>query len=294
MSSISTSFRGGRISRREALHVGALGALGLALPQLLRAEATRSGPREMSCILIFPFGGPATQDILDLKPDAPAEVRGEFQPIATSAPGIRIAEHLPKLAQAAQLFSIVRSVSHSQTDHDPAAHYVLTGGRQKMPGFPATGSVLSLLRPTERTLPSYALLPANLVNVKGVVGGQHAGFLGAVHNPFVIAGDPSQPRFQVPNLSPAHDVDFDRLAARRALLDNIDARAQHLGHTVAGQNLGGYYERAYDLVSSSQAKQARSWPGAGQEPRPLWAHDARPEHAHGSTLGGGGCTAHIG
>lgn len=98
--------------------------------------------------------------------------------------------------------------------------------------------------------------PANLINVKGSSADSTPAFFGAMHNPFAIAGDPRQPRFRVPNLNPAHDVDSDRLTARRALLDNIDARAKHLGHTVAGQNLGAAFTNGRM--------------GAGQEPRTMF------------------------
>src|SRR5262249_18822090 len=119
------------MSRRQWLCVGGLGAAGLALPDLLRARAARARPagRARSCILLFLFGAPAHQDVWDPKPGAPAEYRGEFRPIASSVPGVRLGEHVPRLARAAHRFALVRSVTHPDNTHTVAMHYMLTGRR---------------------------------------------------------------------------------------------------------------------------------------------------------------------
>src|SRR5437870_6571483 len=125
------------LSRREWLRVGGLPLLGLSLPNLLRAGAgDRSAPAEptsfgraKSCILAFLFGAPAHQDVWDLKPDAPREVRGEFKPIATTVPGILVGEHIPRIARQAHRFAIMRSVSHPDNTHTVAMHYMLTAHR---------------------------------------------------------------------------------------------------------------------------------------------------------------------
>src|SRR5262249_25510071 len=120
------------LTRREWLRVGGLGAAGLLLPDLLRARATAqvgrgSFGRARSCIVCFLFGAPAHQDIWDLKPDAPVDVRGEFRPIASSVPGILLGEHIPLTARTAHRFALIRSVSHPDNTHTVAMHYMLTG-----------------------------------------------------------------------------------------------------------------------------------------------------------------------
>src|SRR2546423_10844668 len=122
------------LTRRQWLRVGGLGAAGLLLPDLLRGRAAaRERPawaggfgRARSCILCFLFGAPAHQDIWDLKPDAPADVRGEFRPIASSVPGLWLGEHVPRIARTAHRFALLRSVSHPDKTHTVAMHYVLT------------------------------------------------------------------------------------------------------------------------------------------------------------------------
>src|SRR5205807_789131 len=125
------------LSRREWLQVGGLPILGLLLSDLLRVRAaerlTRAADlsfgRAKSCIVAFRFGAPAHQDIWDLKPDAPSEMRGEFKPIASSVPGIFVGEHIPRIASQAQHLALVRSVSHPDDTHTVAMHYMLTGHR---------------------------------------------------------------------------------------------------------------------------------------------------------------------
>src|SRR5262245_14191608 len=129
------------LTRRQWLRVGGLGVAGLMLPDLLRGRAAESGRpagegsfgRARSCILCFLFGAPAHQDIWDLKPDAPADERGEFPPIASSVPGFLLGEHIPRIARAADRFALVRSVQHPDNTHTVAMHYMLTGRRHERP-----------------------------------------------------------------------------------------------------------------------------------------------------------------
>jgi hypothetical protein len=154
-------------NRREILRAGGLGLLGLALPDLLRGRAaggqvtaSTANPagdtssqgfgRAKSCILLFMWGGPAHQDTWDLKPGAPAEIRGEFKPIATRVPGIQICEHFPQLAQRTDKLAIVRSMTHTNVDHTASTSYLLTGHAPPTDGllrsdWPHMGAVLSRL-----------------------------------------------------------------------------------------------------------------------------------------------------
>src|SRR5437899_3348190 len=113
------------VHRREFLRAGALSLFGWGLPALLQAQQTR--PRAKACILLFMWGGPAQQDTWDLKPGAPVDYRGEFQPIATTVPGLQVCEHLPRLARRAHKLALIRSMTHDNVDHTRAPHLLLTG-----------------------------------------------------------------------------------------------------------------------------------------------------------------------
>src|SRR5262245_9369160 len=200
------------MTRRRWLRVGALGAAGLTLADLLRARAEGGGGRSFgrakSCILCFLFGAPAHQDIWDLKPDAPAEYRGEFKPIASSVPGILLGEHVPRMARTAHRFAVVRSVEHPDHTHTVAMHFMLTGHRHLRPetnprnqptDFPTFGAVVQHLRKPRGGLPSGISLnsPANQVSANNhIFPGFFAGFLGRAYDPLFIADDPSAAIFR--------------------------------------------------------------------------------------------------
>ena len=128
-------------TRRDVLQAGALTALGLSLPQLLHQSTAAQGDagfgRARSCLLVYLFGGPSHIDLWDMKPDAPAEVRGEFQPVATNVPGIRLCEHLPRLARQADKFCLIRSMNHPHPRHGWGLYYMLTGRRHNRPDLDA-------------------------------------------------------------------------------------------------------------------------------------------------------------
>ncbi|MCA8990136.1 MAG: DUF1501 domain-containing protein, partial [Planctomycetaceae bacterium] len=153
-----------KLTRRAWLRLGALGACGLGLPELLRAEQTlataplqgTSFGRAKRCLMIYLWGGPAHQDTFDMKPEAPVEYRGEFQPIPTRVPGIEICEHFPNLATQTDKISFVRSVTHSDNNHSTSAHWMLTGVQHNRSAenfgasasdFPHIGSVVSRFQP---------------------------------------------------------------------------------------------------------------------------------------------------
>src|SRR4051794_13657672 len=162
------------INRREILQVGAAGLLGLTLPGLLRA-ATGTRSKVRSLILFFLEGGPAGQDLWDMKPDAPEGVRSEFKPIETTVPGLWFCEHLPMLAKQAHHLTFVRSVHHTIADHNAGAYYALTGRGPLVGGrlitapapdnFPPFGSVLEKLSPSGRKLPDFVQMPDWMSNM---------------------------------------------------------------------------------------------------------------------------------
>ncbi len=248
------------LSRRDVLRVGGAGWLGLGLPDLLRAESGR-GPAK-SLIMFVLEGGPAHQDLWDMKPDAPEGVRGEFRPIATTVPGLMFCEHLPRLAQQAHHLTLVRSVHHSIGDHNAGAYYALTGrdpaagGRLiTAPGpdnFPPYGSVLAKLRPSGRPLPDFVHLPDWMSNNGSFLPGQDAGFLGGPHEPFV-AGDPSRPDYAVPGLNLPRELPMERVGRRRSLLDAVSTT---LGDGRAVERLDAHYRKAFELIASPEARRA--------------------------------------
>jgi hypothetical protein len=159
------------ITRRELLGAGSLALMGLSLPELLaaRAAAANRGTfgKAKSCILLFMWGGPAHQDTWDLKPDAPAEIRGEFKPISTKVPGIQICEHFPKLAQRTDKLAIIRSMTHNNVDHTASTHFLLTGqpplpGRTRDTDWPHLGAVLSRLGRGQGVLPPFVSMRPKL------------------------------------------------------------------------------------------------------------------------------------
>ncbi len=253
------------LNRRQLLHAGALGSFGLTLPQLLRAESTARPGKIKSCIIVFAFGGPAQHETFDMKPNAPDNVRGEFKPIATKIPGIHICEHLPKLAGITDKYSIIRSATHKNRIHNPGSYYMLSGRKPdrdvvefpaKRGDWPAVGSVLAKLRPGEHSVPPYVVLPvfANDVNIP--TPGQHAGFLGAAHDPLVLSGDPNTRAFGVPALAPRPELTIERIEGRRNLLAQIDRQTHAISSSNMQSDLDAHYTRAFDLISSSAAKKA--------------------------------------
>src|SRR5262249_46418115 len=227
-----------RFGRREILRIGGLGSLGLTLPALLRAEGTVSkrpavGPPIRSCILLFYYGGPSHIDTVDLKPAAPAQVRGEFGSIATNVPGLRVCEHLPRTSRVMDRLAIVRGLHHPMTNHNAAAFTALCG-RHPLKGDlellsnhrhdpPCYGAILSATLPERQGLPTSVALPYVMYNVVQLPG-QVAGFLGSAHDPFQVSADPSRPDFHLGELELPGEVSIDRLDNRASLLNMLDGR----------------------------------------------------------------------
>ena len=222
------------LTRRAFLQVGGSSFAGLALSELLAGRAAAEAPRRSrSVILVLLTGGLSHLDSLDMKPDAPAEIRGEFSRIQTQTPGIEICEHLPRLAQRMNRWALVRSFSHREHDHLPATHNVLTGSPMPLRrpsdldnvlsrrDFPCYGAVLSNQRPRHDGLPSGVTLPNPLIEGPLTWPGQHGGFLGGTHDPMLVTQDPNAPNFRIDALSLANGLDRSRLTERLDLLDHV-------------------------------------------------------------------------
>src|SRR5262245_500427 len=172
------------VLRRDFIKIGALAGLGLNLPGYLRCASagTLSESSGKSAIFVYLGGGPTHMDTFDMKPDAPDEFRGEFKPIPTNVPGMEICEHLPKLAQVADKFAILRGVSHSLAAHELGTKYMITGNRP-LPSlaFPGYGSVESKERPGPNDLPPFVAIPQT---------SQSPGYLGVRYAPFQVGATP--------------------------------------------------------------------------------------------------------
>jgi uncharacterized protein (DUF1501 family) len=253
-----------RLSRRQFLTVGAAGAL--TLPQLLRAAETSrsagkaSGP-EMNAIFIWLGGGPAHLDTFDPKPDAVAEVRGEFGAIPTSLPGCRLSEVLPYLARQMHRVTLIRSVTHNIGSHAPGSLYLLTGNRP-LPSlkFPTYGSVVTREKQAAQDIPPFVAVPFEPVESPG------AGYLGVAYNSFSVNADPQTANFSVRAISLQDGTTVERVARRTGLLHRLDNTFgdRDQDETLAG--LDRFQQQAFDIVRSPRARRAFDLQG---EPAPL-------------------------
>ena len=264
------------ITRRELLRAGGLGLTGLSLPALLsgQARAAASGkPRHptfgkaRSCLIVFLNGGCSHHDTFDMKPDMPAEIRGEFKPIATSVPGIQVCEHLPLVSQQIDKCSIVRSLTHRDNNHPSAVYWMVTGHEYPRASglsenisrddHPHIGSSLTAVESAgDRAVPTFITVP-DYIAVNGPIrAGQHAGFLGSRYDPLVARGNPNSADFQPLDLALSPAVEAGRLAGRRGLLASVGAQLAHLEESAVGRNMDGYYDKAFGVVATGVARRA--------------------------------------
>ncbi|MDA0284921.1 MAG: DUF1501 domain-containing protein [Planctomycetota bacterium] len=250
------------VTRRDMLQAGALGAIGLSLPQYLAAKeqgAVKAGHDDRACIMIFNRGAPSQMDTFDMKPDAPAEVRGPFQPIRTTAPDIQISEIFPQLARHADKFSLVRSCYHTSAAVHDAGWQMMQTGRKFAGGVdtPHAGAVVSYLQGRKSDLPPFVVLPETMGRGGGnLPNGQAGGFLGKAHDPFALMADPSQPDFKVPDLLPPDDIGAARLIRRRRMRDVVDRTLENFEATENAKLLNDNFHAAFRLMTSTQAREA--------------------------------------
>src|SRR5207302_8068699 len=222
---VSTNCNG--YSRRDFLRVGGLSTLGLTLANFFRAQAIASenqpvpAPRRnVNCILMWMQGGPSHIDTLDPKPDAPAEIRGEFSTIPTRIPGARIAEHMPRLAAQFDKLSLIRGHDPKNGSHGVADHLMMSGHRfNPAMAFPCYGSVIARERGYRNGMFPFVQLGRN---IDRRFNGGVAGFLGDQYNPFEVLDDPAAPVFRVRDLSPPAGSDPARMERRHAMLAEMD------------------------------------------------------------------------
>jgi hypothetical protein len=235
-------------SRRHLLQAGAIGCLGLTLPQWwnqaqgnVGSTATTRAKPAKACIFLFMWGGPSQLDTFDLKPNAPDEVRGPFKPISTKVPGFQICEHFTKLASHTDKIALIRSLSHDDPAHLSSGHATVTGQPAPVLKSDATppsekdsphiGALVSKVRPGQSGLPSFVTLPWKAYHPAapgGEAPGQHGGWLGSSHDGLLMTGDLNAPDWKPGALSLPADMPLDRLESRYELLKTMDLQQQHL------------------------------------------------------------------
>ncbi len=248
--------------RRDFLHAGSLGMMGLGLTDFLALKARGAVAKDHSdvnVIMLFLVGGPSQLDTWDMKPDAPSEIRGPYKPIKTNVAGIEISEIFPRMARHADKWSLVRTVYHTAAAVHDTGHQMMQTGRLFQGGLkhPHMGSVLGKLRGPKGDVPPHVLLPRPIGNTGGnMPHGQDAGFLGKAHDPFVLNADPSEPNFQVPDMLPPDYISSLRVDRRRKWRDMIDGAVKRFEEVPDARLLDTTFHQAYTLMSSEKARAA--------------------------------------
>jgi hypothetical protein len=254
------------VSRRSFLQIGVAGMGAVSLADLIavkEASAAASGlKKETSVILLWLDGGPGHMDMYDMKPEAPPEYRGIWQPIKTNVLGIEISELFPLQAKIADKFSIVRSLNHGTGDHFTAGHWMLTGrgagvGGNSTPGkYPFFGSIATKIAgPRQPGMPGNVAIPhAMSIGLRpGYFGGN---FLGPQENPFETEGDPNSDKFQVKNLDLSKQLTLDRLNDRRELSNRLDDLRRKADRSAALDATDRFDRQAFELVTGDKARKA--------------------------------------
>ena len=264
--------------RNMLLQAGALGVTGMNLPTLLRAVSSSPGEtptalngfgRAKQCILLFMWGGPSQLDTFDPKPSAPDTIRGPFKPIATNVAGIELSELFPRLAQQADKLAVIRSLNHNDPAHLSSGHTILTGhlppvnfSDNEPPSerdTPHIGSVMSKIRPSTATMPSFVTMPWLAFHPSAPGGnapGQHGGWLGRQYDPFLVMGDPNAAGWKVPALALIDGQSPDRLQHRRELLQSLDHQRRAGERSGVLSQLDSLQQRAFGLLTSATVRGA--------------------------------------
>jgi hypothetical protein len=253
------------MSRRSFVQLGVAGMASIGLPQILRAkEASQLAghpSKDVSVIMLWLDGGPSHMDTYDMKPNAPVEYRGIWNPIRTNVTGIEVTELFPLQAKIADKFSIIRSLHHDTGDHFTGGHYMLTSrggasGADTTGRSPSIGSIATkLLGPRKPGMPAHVAVPyASSIGLRpGYFG---ANYLGHSHDPFETNGDPNDPNFKVDNIQLAGAMTVDRLENRRGLLASFDRLRREMDASGAMETMDRFDHRAYEMVAGGAARKA--------------------------------------
>jgi hypothetical protein len=250
------------VSRRDFLHAGSLGFLGLTMPHFFRLKAMGAvqPSKDVNCIHLMLVGGPSQLDTWDMKPDAPASIRGPFKPIKTNVSGIEISEIFPRMATHADKFALLRSAYHTAAAvHDTGCQMMQTGrlfqGGLESPNY---GSVLRFEKGAKGDMPPNVLLPYTIGQLGGnLPHGDTAGFLGKAYDPFVLNADPADPNFKVPDLLPPDYISAVRVDRRRSWREMIDQSVSYFEESNQDSKLmDATFNQAYTLMTSTKAREA--------------------------------------
>ena len=250
------------LRRRDFLHAGSAGMLGLGLTDFLSLKAqgaVHNDKSDINVIMLFLVGGPSQLDTWDMKPAAPSEIRGPYKPIKTNVPGIEISEIFPRMARHADKWSLIRTLYHTAAAVHDTGHQMMQTGRLFQGGLnhPHMGSVLGKLSGPNGDVPPHVLLPRPIGNTGGnMPHGQDAGYLGKAHDPFVLNADPSEPNFEVPDMLPPDYISAVRIKRRRKWRDMIDDAVKHFEEVPDAKLLDTTFHQAYTLMSSKKARAA--------------------------------------
>jgi len=274
-------------SRRDLLRIGTvqLGALGLAAQTARAAGAAHA--RARACLLLFMDGGPSQIDLLDMKPEAPSEIRGPFRPISTTVPGLQISELLPRLASQMHRATLIRSLHHEEMVHDPAVYQALTGWRHRNSignlvveptDAPQMGAAFGYADTRPALMPKVIELPETMKMGARVLPGQGAGYLGATRDPFRVALTP-EGRVVQPELALPAQLTPSRTSRRRSLLAAVNERAAALGASAEQGELVGFQQQALEILGDRRIAAAFD---LDREPARL--HDQYGRHRHGQSV----------
>ena len=247
------------LSRRDVLQIGALGALGLTLSDVLGLRAAGAAASDdYAAILLWLTGGPSQFDTFDPKPDAPSQVRGPFRAIPTNVDGIQVTEIFPRTARHADKYALLRAVYHPLDNHVTATGWMVAGRPHDSLNYPPMGSVVARLRGGRGDMPPFVTLPA-LRLIDGYNATQHsqtAGDLGPAYNPLVPDGIPGTAGFGVRDLGLPDGIDPTRFDRRMRLLDQMDRAIARDPADSPRRGLSEVYERATDLIRSAAVRAA--------------------------------------
>ncbi len=257
------------LNRRALLQIGGLGALGSGLPGVIHASDRVAGDssfgRAKNIIYLFLAGGPSQYETFDPKPEAPAEIRGIFNPIDTNVPGIRFCELLPRVSQIADKLAVVRSMATDDPNHESGGYWVNTGYKYLGPNmrdlsptdWPTLGSIVKMLKPSETVPFSTVQLPESIVaNPNVFLPGQNAGFLGRRWDPEYLKCDPTAAQFQIEEFTLPSDLASDRLSARRNLLGQFDQQAKLVERRADIREYDRLTQEAFNVLLSGTARGA--------------------------------------
>lgn len=248
------------VTRRSFLQIGAP-VLGLGLTDLLRLEARAAEagtPASKKSVIVFwTDGGMSQQDTYDMKPDAPSEYRGMYQPIRTTVPGVMVGERFPLQAKVMHRLALVRSVHHENGIHAPSAHWMLTGRfgptlARNAAQHPCFASVISRsLGARQPRMPAYVAIPGS-----EAFGYQGAVYLGKSYNPFEVGADPNAPDFKVPNLTLPGGLTTKSIESRRALLNRFDTLRRDIDQSGVMEGLDTFKSQALEMVAGDRMRAA--------------------------------------